>query len=142
MSLHETLLASKSGSAAIKAAAQQALTDLAGTVDTTWTFRFLDNMRMLIAAGNTWRSVSGIDAFATAQLPGYAGTFSADIAAMTSAAQACIDWIVANFPKDSTATWILAEQLNPDGSRTARTFTSVQTAGLRTAVTNFIATIG
>ena len=48
--------------------------------------------------------------------------------------RACNDWIVANFPKDSTATYLMSHTINADGTRMARTFTPAQTAGLAIAV--------
>lgn len=113
----------------------------AGSVDTAWIFNALDTMRDAIARFNRFKTVTGLDSYATAQVPGYAGTISADINTTISAIQACIDWIIANFPKDTTATWILALQLNADGTRTPRSFTSVQTAGLQTRLQTLIATI-
>lgn len=127
--------------AGTKQQASDALAALAGSVDTTWIFNALDAMRAAIANFNRFKAVAGLDSYATAQVPGYAGTMSADINTTVAAIQACIDWIVANFPKDSTALWILAQQLNADGTRTPRSFTSVQTAGLQTKLQALIATI-
>lgn len=124
---------------------QQAIDALAtlqaGPVDTNWIFNALDVMRAAIANFNRFKAVTGLDSYATAQVPGYAGTMSADINTTIAAIQACVDWMVANFPKDSTATWILAQQLNADGTRTPRSFTSVQTGGLQTRLQTVIATI-
>lgn len=114
----------------------------AGPVDTTFVFNLLDALNGLIAQLNTVKNTAGLDAYAAAQVPGYAGTMSNDITATVNAAQACIDWVVANFPKDSTATFLLAQSLNADGSRAMRSFTSVQTLGFRTALNNLLATIG
>jgi len=126
-----------------KTTASNAVTTLAaGSVDTTYVFKLLDQLKSLIDTLNTSSAVSGLDAYATAQIPNYTGTLSSDITATKSAAQACIDWVVTNFPKDSTATYLLAQSLNNDGTRTSRSFSSAQTAGLRTALNNLIATIG
>lgn len=142
-SLQETLLTVKGASLVAKGTAQDAFTTLgAGNVDTVWVFLLLDKLRALISAANGWAAVAGINAYATAQLPGYAGTLTTDIQAVITAAQACIDWVVTNFPKDSTNTWLLGFSLNADGSRTARNFTPAQTAGLRTALQSLINAIG
>lgn len=114
----------------------------AGPVNTVFIFSLLDALAGLIANLNLVKNTAGLDAYATGQVQGYAGTMSSDIAATISAAQACIDWVTANFPKDSTNTWLLAQQLGGDGTRTYRAFTSAQTAGLRTALNNLLATIG
>jgi hypothetical protein len=47
---------------------------------------------------------------------------------------------VANFP--ASGGFLQAESLNADGSRTQRTFTPTQTAGLQTNLSAFINTIG
>lgn len=112
----------------------------AGPVDTIFVFSLLDALNGLIANLNAVKNTSGLDAYATAQVPGYAGTMSSDITATVNAAQACIDWVVANFP--TSATFLLGQQLNANGTRTQRSFTTAQTAGLRTALNNLLATIG
>jgi hypothetical protein len=114
----------------------------AGNVDTTFVFSLLDGLNGLIANLNAVKNTAGLDAYAAVQVPGYAGTMSSDITATVSAAQACIDWVVANFPKDNTATFLLAQSLNADGSRTMRSFSSAQTAGFRTALNSLLVTIG
>lgn len=114
----------------------------AGPVDTNFVFNLLDALNGLIAGLNAVKNTAGLDAYATSQVPGYAGTMSSDITATINAAQACIDWVVTNFPKDSTASFLLAQSLNADGSRTNRNFTSGQTTGFRTALNNLLATIG
>jgi hypothetical protein len=125
---------------------QQAIDGLAllqaGPVDSVWVFNAADVMRNTISNFNRFSGVTGLNAYATAQVPGYAGTMTADIAATVAATQSCLDWIVANFPKDTTATFVLAYILNADGTRTPRTFTTVQTAGLQTRLQALIATIG
>lgn len=129
-------------SAGIKAQATSALADLANPVNTSWIFNLIDVSTAAIFNFNRFKTVTGLDAYATAQVPGYAGTMTTDITATIAAVQACLDWIVANFPKDSTNTWILAQQLNADGTRSPRTFSSAQTAGLQTRLQTLIATIG
>lgn len=115
----------------------------AGPVDTNFIFNLLDALNGFIANLTAVKSTAGLDGYATAQVPGYAGTMTTDVTATVNASQACIDWVVTNFPKDSgTNTWALAFQINADGTRTMRSFSVVQTAGLRTALQNLLATIG
>jgi hypothetical protein len=132
----------QSAASAAKGAAQSYLVTLqGGTVDTTFIFGILDAARGFIATMNVYSGISTLNAFATSNVPGYAGTLTTDITASIAAAQAVINWIIANFPKDTTATWLLAYKLNADGTRTAATFTTAQTAGLQTLIQSFIATI-
>lgn len=143
MSLPDVLRALQSVAQDIKAQGGNALSSLQNTnVSTTFVFRVLDQLGGLILSLNAWKNTAGLNAYATANLPGYAGTMTNDIATVQSAAQACIDWVVANFPKDSTNTFLLAESLISDGSRTQRTFTPAQTSGLQTLLQALIATIG
>jgi len=128
--------------AGIKQQATDALVVLAGPVDTTWVFNAADTMRNTISNFNRFKNVAGLDTYALQQIPGYLGSMIADITTTVAAVQSCLDWIVANFPKDSTNQFILAESLNADGTRTPRSFTSVQTAGLQTRLQTLIATIG
>lgn len=127
--------------AGTKQQAQDALTALQNPVPTATIFNMLDAMADALGRFNRFKGVQGLDAYASAQVPGYSGSMAADIAATQTAIQACIDWIVTNFPKDTSATWLLAFQLSPDGSRTPRSFSSAQTAGLQTKLQALIATI-
>jgi hypothetical protein len=120
-----------------KAQAANALTTLAGTVDTSFIFPMLDQLRGFIASINTWKAIAGLDSYATAQ--GYTGSLNADCTTATNAAQGCITWVFTNFP--TSGGFLQAETLNADGSRTLRTFTTAQTAGLQTALQSFVQTI-
>lgn len=138
----QALIQVLSQAAGTRAQAVDALSTLqAGPVTTNWVFNAIDQMRDAIARFNQFRNVTGLNAYATAQIPGYAGTLTADIAATQSAIQACIDWIVTNFPKDSTNAWLLAYSMAADGTRSPRSFSSAQTAGLQTLLAAVIATI-
>lgn len=126
-----------------KSQAQNSLAQMqTQNVDTVFVFQLLDRLNWLISTLNAWRTTPGLDAYATADLPGYEGTLTADITAIINAAQACINWVVTSFPKDSTQTYILSESINSDGTRTLRQFTPAQTAGLQTLIQALIATIG
>jgi hypothetical protein len=128
--------------AGVKAQAGNALVSLqSGSVDSLFIFQVLDQVKSLVTYLTQEQGVAGLNAYATAQCTGYAGTLTADITTTVNAAQAITSWIVANFPTD-TGGFIQAFKLNADGSRTAATFTSAQTAGLQTAIQAFIATIG
>src|SRR5882724_3076830 len=101
----------------------------AGSVDTIFIFSLLDALNGLISNLNLIKNTAGLDAYATAQVPGYTGTMSSDITATINAAQACIDWVVANFPVNSG--FLLGQSLNANGTRTQRSFSIAQTAGFR-----------
>jgi hypothetical protein len=127
----------------LKAEAQNANAFLAAqNVDSDWVFRFLDRFYSLGAALNAWAATPGLDAYATANINAYSGTLTTDIAATIVAGQAVINWIVTNFPKDSTGNFVLSHTINANGSRTPRQFTPTDTTGLRTALSAFIATVG
>jgi|SRR5882672_3228766 len=122
-----------------KAQAQNALATMqAGSINSDFVFRLLDQTAGAINALTIWKAVSGLDTYATSQ--GYPTTLSTDCNSSISAAQAVIAWVVANFP--ASGGFLQSHTLNADGSRTPRSFTSTQTGGLQTALTNFIATIG
>ncbi len=133
----------RANAAGWKAQAQNALASLqAGSVNSDFVFRMLDQLAAAIIALTAWKAVSGLDAYATGQ--GYTGTMSADCTATIAAAQACLTWVVTNFPVSSApqSGYLEAYTLNADGSRAARNFTTAQTAGLQTNLASFIATIG
>lgn len=112
----------------------------AGSVDSGFVFSLVDALAGLIANLNAVKNTAGLDAYATAQVPGYAGTMSSDITATVNAAQACIDWVVANFP--TSAGFLQEKTIAANGTRTLRNFTPAMTAGFRTALNSLLATIG
>lgn len=113
---------------------------LAGPVDTTFVFSLLDALNGLITNLNAVKATAGLDSYATTQVPSYSGTMTTDITATVNAAQACIDWVVNNFP--ASGGFLLGQVLNADGSRTMRSFSTAQTTGFRTTLNNLLATIG
>lgn len=122
-----------------KAQAQNALSSCqAGSVNSDFVFRLLDQTAGAITALTAWKATTGLDTYATGQ--GYPTTLTTDCNACITAAQVIISWVVANFP--ASGGFLQSHTLNADGSRTPRSFTPAQTAGLQTALTNFIATIG
>lgn len=129
----------RSNAAGVKAQAQNALLSLqGGSVQTSFVFAMLDQLSGIIAALNTWKTTVGLDNYATAQ--GYTGSLVSDCTACATAATNCITWVVTNFP--TSGGFLQAESINADGSRTQRSFSPVQTAGLQTNLQAFIATIG
>lgn len=112
----------------------------ANSINTAFVFSMLDQLSAIIATLNTYKNVIGLNAYATANIPGYAGTLTTDITAVINAAQACISWVSTNFPKDAGG-FIQAYTLNADGTRTMALFTPAQTAGLQTALNALVATI-
>lgn len=142
-SLHDVLSTLRALTGQTKSQTQNAVATMqVQNVDTDFVFQTLNRLNWLISTLNAWKDTPGLDAYATSDLPNYSGTLTTDITAVISAAQACIDWVVTNFPKDSTNVYILAESLNQDGSRTLRQFTPAQTAGFRTVLQALISTIG
>jgi hypothetical protein len=134
----EAFVMIRQSAASWKAQAQNAnISMAAGNVNSDFIYRMLDQLGQVVSALTLWKAVVGLDAFATAE--GYVGTLSTDCTNTISAANTCIAWVVANFP--SAAGFLQAYTLNVDGTRTARTFTPANTAGLQTALTSFIATI-
>jgi len=128
--------------ASAKAQAQNALASMqAGQVNTLFIFSMLDQISGLNITLSQFSGVVGLNAYATAQITGYAGTLTADISAVQNAGIACITWVTANFPVDSGG-FIQAFKLNADGTRVPTAFTNAQTAGLQTLLQAFINTIG
>jgi hypothetical protein len=123
---------------AYRAQAQNALATMQqGTVNTTFVFSMLDQLAGVIAAFTAWEATAGLNTYATGQ--GYPTTMTTDCAAVITAAQATIAWVVTNFP--TSGGFLQAYSLNANGTRTPATFTTTQTQGLQTALANFIATM-
>lgn len=133
----EAFTAIRSNAANWKAQAQNANLSLAGSVSSDFIFRLLDQLGTAVSALTVWKAVTGLDAYATTQA--YVGVLSTDCNSTITAAQACISWVTTNFP--NAGGFLQSETLNADGSRTPRSFSTVQTAGLQSAMTSFIATI-
>ena len=128
--------------AAVKLQAATAVAYMAAnTINTDYVFTILNQLSGVVTTMQSYESIPGLGAYAEANIQNYTGNIANDTAAMITAAQAAIAWVVANFPKDSTNTWILAYKLNADGTRTEATFSPTQTAGFQTALNALIATI-
>ncbi|HEY2810552.1 MAG TPA: hypothetical protein VGJ00_04085 [Rhabdochlamydiaceae bacterium] len=109
-------------------------------INTAYVFSMLDQLSGVITNLNAYKNVVGLNTYATANIPGYAGTLTSDITSVVNASQACIDWIISNFPKD-TGGFIQAEKLNSDGTRIMSVFTPAQTVGLQTVLNALVASI-
>lgn len=96
---------------------------------------FIQGKAELQAAG----AVPGMADFAKAQEGDTNYDVAAEFTAMVNACNGVINWIVANMPTNSG--YVLAEQWSSSGV-TVRTFSTAETAGLRTTLETFIATVG
>ena len=112
----------------------------AGPVNVSQIFQALDNIRSPLVIFNQVAAIPGIAAYAQAQFNDPAYNVASEFTAMVNAVQAVIDWVVTNFPKDAQG-FIQAYKLNADGSRLQTTFTTAQTAGLKTALDAVVAAI-
>lgn len=88
-------------------------------------------------------AVPGLATYAQAQTGD--ANIATEFTAMSSALDAVTQWVIANFPtgSDGTGTYLLVTQFTPDntGRTQQRTFTTVQTAGLKTVLDALVATI-
>lgn len=135
----DAFTAIRGNAAGWKGQTQNALAALqAGSVNTDFIFRLLDQTASAITALTAWKATAGLDTYATGQ--GYPTTLSTDCNSCITAAQSVISWVTTNFPADAQG-FLQGYTLNADGSRIPRSFTTAQTAGLQTALTNFVATI-
>lgn len=82
--------------------------------------------------------VSGIADYAKSQEGDAAYDVAAEFTAMIAGCTGVIDWIVANVPTNTG--YVLTEQWSASGV-TLRTFSTAATAGLRTTLVTFIATV-
>ncbi len=100
---------------------------------------FLADARLILQKVAT---TPGIAAYAQQQINDGSINIAAEFTAMVSALDAVVSWIVTNFPKDGSG-FLLATQFDGanNGRTTDRQFTTVQTAGLRPALDNLLATI-
>ena len=136
----EGLIGAKNQARWVKGEAQNAVALLGGSVTSNQVFQMIDNLRSWVAYFNQVAAIPGIAAYAQAQYDNTGLDIVAEFTTMVNNIQACVDWVVANFPSDAGG-FIEAYKLNADGSRTPATFTSAQTAGLTTALNNLIASI-
>lgn len=90
---------------------------------------------------NKCAAVAGLEAYAQAQVGDL--DIASEFTAMLAAIDATTAWVVANFPKDSTNTFLMVTSFASDntGRTQQRQFTPAQTAGLKTVVDALVATI-
>lgn len=101
----------------------------------------LQNFKSAIELWETAAALPGMGQYAKDQLDMPGLDVGPEFTTMLNAAKAVRDWIVVNFPKDASGK-MSYRTLNADGSMSVDAFTPAQTAGLRTELDNFIATVG
>lgn len=87
-------------------------------------------------------AVSGIAAYAQAQISDNTIDIVVEFNNLMTKIDAAISWVLTNFPKDASG-FLLAIQFTADntGRTQFRTFTALQTSGLRAALDDLIAAI-
>lgn len=109
----------------------------AGTITSSGLISLLDNMIGAKAILLEASALPGMDTFANAQL---GRTIGAEFTTMMNAIDAAGAWIVTNFPK-GTGGYLQAETWGVGGARVERTFSTAETANLRTLLDAVIAAI-
>jgi hypothetical protein len=84
-------------------------------------------------------AVPGMEQYAKDQEGDQAYNVAADYTAMRTAVLAIRDWIYTNMPRSGN--FVATQQLAQDGTLTDAIYTPAQTAGLRTLIDNFKATV-
>lgn len=112
---------------------------LAGPVSASAVRQLLDLFIQGKAELQSAAQVPGMAEYAQAQEGDAAYDVATEFTAMINAASAVIDWIVNAVPKSDG--YVLHEQWSASGV-SVRTFASADTAGLRTVLNAFIATVG
>ena len=103
----------------------------------------LADMRSSRATLIASRDTSGILAYVQEQFDDAAIDLPTEFAALIAAIDAVIAWVVDNFPAGSpgAGNWLERYQLAPDGTLTDRSFSTAQTASLRTELQALFAAI-
>lgn len=112
----------------------------AGPVQAHRIVALYDQLRRDAAHFRRIASTPGLADYARAQYADEGVDVAADFGAMTTAIDSAVAWILAALPRDAGGYPALHE-VAQDGSIVLRTFTSAQTAGLRTRLDAIIATI-
>lgn len=141
ITLRQGLEAAMSQALAAKNIAQATVSDLSSTRDANYIFARVDDFRGRLAALQSAAAIPGMAAYAQQQLNNGTYDVVTEFNTMISALQAVIAWVVNNFPKEVDGFLKDTTAINADGSRTAASFTSVQTAGWITQLNAFIATV-
>lgn len=132
--------------AQVKASAQSVVNEsAAGPISAVRILEFSSNLASNRTQLARWAGVPGVAEYAKS----VSGDPTLDIVAEytlmfaqtdPTLAGSCAKWIIDNFPKDGSNN-LLAAKFAADGTVSYNTFTTVQTAGLRTALGTLIATI-
>jgi len=104
----------------------------------------LDGVSALADAKVTFNKCSatvGLAAYAQAQVGD--ANIATEFTTMVSAIDGVNNWVLANFPKDSTNTFLMITSFTPDntGKITQRTFSTAQLAPLKTLLDALVASI-
>ena len=120
----------------------QASAQLAGgTVSANAVIQVMTQMKSFIEEFDSVSSVPGIAQYARDQEDDQSYDVVAEFVAMRVAAVSARDWVINNFPVSNPGGFIEKDTLEADGAITVRTFSSVQTAGLQTALDTLVAAI-
>jgi len=109
----------------------------AGPITSGGILSLLDNINGALETVQVVRALDGIGQYAVAQL---GQDVANDFQAMVTELTACRDLIMAAIPKDENG-YLLIETMDATGNRIERSFTTAQTAALRTALDALIATV-
>lgn len=112
---------------------------LAGPISANVIRQLLDKLISAKAKFAEITAIPGIAAYAEAQEGDSAYDVSAEFTAMTSEVDGILNWVIANIPT-GTGGFVLTETWSTSGV-SVRTFSTAQTAGLRTELDALIATI-
>lgn len=136
--LSEVLRHSREQAGLIKGASTALRTRAAaGPIGARDAIAFLDMLRNLRAELAAAAARPGIDAYATEQ---HGRSIAADYTNMIAAMDDAISWLAAALPKNAQG-YLLIEQIDASGVRTERSFTTAETAGLRTRLDALAATV-
>jgi hypothetical protein len=116
----------------------------AGPITGATVLGLMDNLRADLYYFQTVAATPGIGVYAQSQYEG-AYDIGPDFTAFMAALTSTIDWIIAAAPKTAADgnghEWLVVQRLDPTGARIERTFSTVETAGLRTVLDTLIATV-
>ncbi len=112
---------------------------LAGSISSAQILGLAGNLRSARIIMEERSSTPGIASYAQAQEDDAAYNVAAEYVTMRDTLDATLAWISSAMPENGG--YLQAETLNADGSVTYRSFSTAQTAGLRSALDNLIASI-
>lgn len=124
----------KNGSARFKEVA------LGQNVSSNQLISFMVDFQSTLVQWQTLAATPGLAQHAKDQLANAGLDLVGEYTAMRAAAQAIIDWVQNNFPKDGNG-YLLKDKFDPSGGLMVRHFSPAQLAPLVTLMDNFIATV-